>query len=270
MSTITGVRVPQSSTASRTKNSILVAAGTSLCFLSIGALHIIVRVYFILVILKSHRGSIGIISGYGVSLLVGSFLPDYFNSWILFLVTVGMSSMFTITFPRSLSFLYTFIMVSLDNIAWLAVAKLIKQITPPSQQQVWWIVLTACTSINLIDVMKVITSGDILLVGFGVTTCTLLLMLTLTAAYYMYDEQLRKNNEAAINCHWCNFWSIIALNSVLWNAKFLILIHWDSIGNSIIDETFMNLGGEVGIIVIGSLSTWLTHKQLMQVINGPH
>ena len=35
-----------------------------------------------------------------------------------------------------------------------------------------------------------------------------------------------------------------------------------------LDIKVMGLSGEVGIIVIGSLSTWLTHRGFMQVFNG--
>lgn len=285
---------------------ILAAAGMSFCFLTLNTLHLL-AINLTLFSFRQLQGSPIIFFYYGAGLLIGGFLLDYFNPWILLFVTVGTSGMLTITFPLisgSLDGFLLIVMVSLDGIAWLAAAKLIKKhAVSPTQQQLWWILLAACSSSNIVmmisDSLTVNeTIADIGQASFYVIGLIAILLL-IAARYKKHQSRITQVSKVEFTHPWyktlfilaksCNFWFIFTLNNVLWAAKFivfsfiaaswqtgvlqgifilLLIMHYTilKVDDVItIDIKLMGLSGEVGIIVIGSLSTWLTHRRFIQV-----
>jgi hypothetical protein len=111
-----------------------------------------------------------------------------------------------------------------DVIAWLAAAKYIKmRIVPPSQQRLWWTLLTACTSINI----HLIVQRKI----WSVQPSIIILLLILLAMYY--SQQLTRNDDPqeghkgkqlrqVFFVNYYKFWDIVMLNTLLVLMKWVV------------------------------------------------
>ena len=176
---------------------------------------------------------------YSASLLIGGFLSDYFNSWILFLFTVEISSVLTTILSALLNsgnhgVIVFFMFLAFDVTAWLAAAKYIKNCTiSPTQQRLWWTLLTACSSINV--PLMILERWQVFwyVIGLG----TLLLLILIAVGYVTYDKQLTRNHNDQEVCKVTlkqlpqvffvksyNFWSIVVLNTLLLATKWVITL----------------------------------------------
>ena len=225
-----------SSTAARPNfERLLTTAGPSFSFLIIHVLHITMIFGGPMEFTLSYN-----ILFYSASLLIGGFLSDYFNSWILFLVTIELSSVLTIVLSalltsRNLGVMVFFVFLAFDVIAWLAAAKYIKNCTiPPSQQRLWWTLLTACSSINV--PLMIVGLWQVVfwyVIGLG----TLLLLILIAVGYMtLYNKQLTRNHDDQEVCKVTlkqlhqvffvksyKFWSIVVLNTLLLATKWVII-----------------------------------------------
>ena len=188
------------------------------------------------------------------SLLIGGFLSDYFSSWILFLGAIEIGSVLTTTlfllYTASTSasgnigalVFFTFALFSITS--WLAAAKHIKNSKPPSippsQQHLWWTLLTACSSVNipsLINIMWLTQQHFWSVVGLS----TPLLLILIVAVGYMtlytyYNRELTRNGDdqgiykavtfeqllrvSFVKSH--EFWFIVILNALLVTTKWTV------------------------------------------------
>ena len=245
MSTISS-EIPESST-SRTESRRLAATALSFCSLGLLTTLHILAVFNTQDMQKSPGDTtVFFYCVYGVAMMVGGFLSDHFKSRILFLVTFGLSGLFTTIFPLTSGTLRDYLlvfMVSFDGIAWLAAAKLIKNVhaIPQSQQQLWWALLAACTSTNICTVILSLQLSMLQTIGsfyahYVVGLSTLLLLIPIAASYKR--QRSEKNEVSKISVkrdhkwYWESmkslnnnyFWNIAILNTVLWNAKWFIAI----------------------------------------------
>ena len=166
-------------------------------------------------------------------------------------MTIGVNGALTTIFPltsSSLNECLFLLNLSFDGITWLAAAKLIKQMCaiPLRQQQLWWILFTACSSSNVGLVIEslTLTRGTLWQTSpvyscYAVGASTILfLLILLVAATNDSKEQTSKNNEVskdpAVNYQWYRvllilaisykFWFIAILNSVLWTTKWVVML----------------------------------------------
>ena len=212
---------------------IVATAGPCIGFLIINTLH--VTMIFVprgraAHVVPSHEGHL--ILFYCASLLIGGFLLDYFNSWILFLITVEISSLLTTLLSDNLGVI-VLLFFSFDVVAWLAAAKNIKKYTvPPSQQRLWWTLLTACSSTN----MYLMMIGSLWQTFWYVITVILLMLLPI-GYIYLYNKQLvdRSNyrefhkvtlkqlRQVFFSIKSYKFWLIIVLNTIFMVTKWVML-----------------------------------------------
>ena len=183
-------------------------------------------------VVPSHEGHL--ILFYCTSLLIGGLLSDYFNSWILFLVTVEISSVLTTLLSDNLGVI-VLLFLSFDVIAWLAAAKYIKKYTiPPSQQRLWWTLLTACSSVN-IHLMTLFGLWQKSWYVIGLITTILLAI----GYMYLYNKQLIRSttNDQEIHKVTLNqlrrvffsiksykFWLLVVLNTILMVTKWVFTL----------------------------------------------
>jgi hypothetical protein len=186
-------------------------------------------------VVQSHESHL--ILFYCASLLIGGFLSDYFNSWILFLVTVEISSVLTILLSSNLGVI-VLLFLSFDVVAWLAAAKYIKKCTvPPSQQRLWWTLLTACTSIN-IYLMLLFGLRDNFWYALELSTALLLVSLAAIGYMYLYSQQLAVNTDdqeihkvmlkqlrqVFFSVKSLKFWFIVVLDTLLVVTKWMVTL----------------------------------------------
>lgn len=224
-----------SSTAARPNfERLLTTAGPSFGFLIINTLHMTMIFGGAMELTLSYS-----ILFYSASLLIGGFLSDYFNSWILFLFTVEISSVLTTILSALLNsgnhgVIVFFMFLAFDVTAWLAAAKYIKNCTiSPTQQRLWWTLLTACSSINV--PLMILERWQVFwyVIGLG----TLLLLILIAVGYVTYDKQLTRNHNDQEVCKVTlkqlpqvffvksyNFWSIVVLNTLLLATKWVITL----------------------------------------------
>ena len=129
-------------------------------------------------------------------------------------------------------------MISLNGIAWLAAAKIIEMYAASSsQQQSWWVLLAACSSSNTVRIIsEALRAEDETIADTGQASFYVIGLVTLIviAAISYKKHQIKSDEASKVEvCHpWyrvlfilaksCNFWFIIALNNVLWSAKWVV------------------------------------------------
>ena len=217
MSTSSSVARDPSSTAERLQ--IVATAVPCVGFLIISTLHVTM----------SPRSVVYTILFYCASLLIGGLLSDSgFNSRNPFLVTFAIGSVLATILPIltgiNLDMMVFMPLLTLDVIVWLAAAKCIKKcIVPPSQQRLWWTLLTACTSANL---LLMVLFGMQPILGVGIR---LLVLLYVCCIIY---HALARNNDQKV--HKVTFkqlrqvffsvrlWFIVVLNTLLIVNKWVI------------------------------------------------
>ena len=189
---------------------------------------------------------------YIASLLIGGFLSDYFNPWILFVDAIEIGSVLTTT----LFLLYkasdqthrdratgdigatvfcTFVIFSVTS--WLAAAKLIKKspTISPSQQRLWWTLLTACSSMNV--PLMIGTVRQIYWYVVGLSTLLLLILIALGYMYTYHSKELTRNDNQDIRNKITlklvlrdlvffvmsyKLWFIVILNALLLVTKWMV------------------------------------------------
>ena len=180
-------------------------------------------------LVQAHAGHLILL--YCASLLIGGFLSDNFNSWILFLVTVEISSVLTALLNGNRGVI-VLLFFSVDVVAWLAAAKYIKKYTIlPSQQRLWWTLLTACSSTN----MYLMMIGSLWQTFWYVITVILLMLLPI-GYMYLYNKQLDRSNDREFHkvtlkqlrqvffsIKSYKFWLIVVLNTIFMVTKWVML-----------------------------------------------
>ena len=175
---------------------------------------------------------------YCANLLIGGFLSDYFNPWIIFLVTIeiGYVLIFLLSGDPKLIAL---LVLPFDVIAWLAAAKYIKKCTIlPSQQRLWWALLTACTSINIHLMIVFGLQKKFPWYGFvaSIELSALLLGLLVLLPICKRNKQVNRSNDQkarkvtlkqlllgmSFSIKSYKFWFIVVLNTLLMVTKWTL------------------------------------------------
>ena len=209
---------------------IVATAGPCIGFLIINTLHVTMIFVPPATGVLTHAGHLILL--YCASLLIGGFLSDYFNSWILFIVTVEISSLLTALLNGNLGII-VLLFFSFDVVAWLAAAKYIKKCTvPPSQQRLWWTLLTACSSTNI----YLMIFGSLWQKFWYVITAILLMLLPI-GYMYLYNKQLERSKDQEFNkvtlkqlrqvffsIKSYKFWLIVVLNTILMVTKWVFTL----------------------------------------------
>ena len=183
-------------------------------------------------VVPSHEGHL--ILFYCASLLIGGFLSDYFNSWILFLVTAILNGLLTDLLNGNVGVI-VLLYLSLDVIAWLTAAKCIRKcIIPPSQQRLWWTLLTACSSINFHLMIELFGLSQYIFNVITIGLSTLQNLLVLLPIGYFFNEQLIRSNDQEVTLKQLlrqafftvksyKFWFIVVLNTLLMVTQWSML-----------------------------------------------